>query len=338
MNVGVVGADPEQLDRAAAELRATADALDGRAGALTAALRSVAWAGGVASQFAAQWAGGYRPRMASAAGFLRGAAAQLDQHAAEQRAASGVDAVTAPPEVCPLPEPPTVSPASSSATEAEILITWEALVDDADLRRRMLDAGSDLAGLIGDLDVAGASSAIEFLSDPVVAQAIDAAGVALDVGGFVVDFVQDFAAHPMLATDERLFHALADAALRLGLDEGMEWATQWLFTTAGSVLAPGLGTAGGIVLGKLAGVVIGEITDSAVELVDDAADFVDWAADRALDVFRTAKAVGGLAGEAVEAVVRLGLGDADGVLDLAADVGSVIVSNPLTRSVAGIFG
>lgn len=338
--MSLVGADPEQLDRAAAELRAVADELDAHARALSASLRSVAWAGGVASQFAARWAGGYHPRMVSAAGFVRAAAGRLDQHAAEQRLASGVTAGSPLTEACPLPEPPGASDSTSSGwePEGEILDTWEALVGDADLRQRALDAGSALASLAGELDAGDAEALIEFLTDPTFVQALDAAEVAVDVGGFVVDFVQDFAAHPALAVDERLFHALADGAMRLGLNEGAEWATQWLFATAGSILAPGLGTAGGVVLGKLAGVVLGEVNDRVLGAVDDAAGFVDWAADRALDVYRTAKALGGFAADAFEALVRLGPVDVDGLLDIAGDLGSVVASNPLSRAVAGVLG
>lgn len=333
----VLGADADELDTAAAELRASADELDAHALALTASLRAVAWAGGVASQFAAAWAGGCHARMVAAATHVRAAAAQLDQQAADQRRASGAGP---PAEVCPMPEPLAAPGAASNdwPTERRVLDAWEAVVDDADLRRRALDAGSAAATLLADLDVIDAEALVGFLTDPAFVAAIDTAEVAIDVGAFVVDVVQDFAAHPALAIDERLFHALADGALRLGLTEGVEWATQWMFTTAGTVLAPGLGTAGGAVLGRLAGVVVGAATDRLADAVDDAAGFVDGVAGLALEVYRAAKALGGLAGDALELLVRLGPLDIDGLGMLADEWLPVLASNAVTRTVVGSLG
>jgi len=333
----VLGADADALDAAAVELRAGADELDVHAAALTASLRAVAWAGGVASQFAAIWTGGCHARMVAAAAHVRAAAVRLDQQAIDQRRAS---ARASEPAACPVPEPfDAPGPASDAwPTERRLLDTWEAIVGDADLRRRALDAGSAAATLLADLDVIDADALVDFLTDPAFVAAVDTAEVAIDVGAFVVDVVQDFAAHPALAIDERLFHALADGAVRLGLNEGVEWATQWLFTTAGTVLAPGLGTAGGALLGRLAGVVIGAATDHLADAVDDAAGFVDGVADLALEAYRTAKALGGLAGDALELLVGLGPLDIDGLEMLADEWLPVLATNPVTRAVAGVLG
>jgi len=104
------------------------------------------------------------------------------------------------------------------------------------------------------------------------------------------------------------------------------------------VLAPGLGTAGGALLGRLAGVVIGAATDHLADAVDDAAGFVDGVADLALEAYRTAKALGGLAGDALELLVGLGPLDIDGLEMLADEWLPVLATNPVTRAVAGVLG
>lgn len=335
----VVGADADSLVAASAELRTAADELAAHARVLSGALRSVAWSGPAASRFAAAWVGGCHAPLVAAAAHVRGAADALDRQAAEQRRASAAGASDA----CELPDAPTaaaVATASSDGWSGEhrLLAAWEQIVGDADRRRSALDAGAAGLALLDQLDVVDADALVAFLTDPALKAALDTAGVAIDVGGFVVDVAKDFVAHPALAFDERAFHALADAAVRIGLNEGVEWATQWLFTTAGTVLAPGLGTAGGAVLGRLAGVVMGAATDVVADAVDDAAGFVDGVADLALEVYRAAKAFGRLAGDALGALAPLGPLDVDTLALIADEWVPVLAGNPVTRTVAGLLG
>lgn len=82
------GADPEELDRIAAKMVATADELDKGAKGLTAAVATVAWFGEAALGFLSDWTGIKIPRLYLTTGFLRDTAKDLEQQAREQRLAS----------------------------------------------------------------------------------------------------------------------------------------------------------------------------------------------------------------------------------------------------------
>lgn len=82
------GSDPDRLDDAAADLRRSADELDGHVATLQVSLRSVAWVGGVASDFRESWEARGRRRVLACSSQMRERASALATQADEQRTAS----------------------------------------------------------------------------------------------------------------------------------------------------------------------------------------------------------------------------------------------------------
>lgn len=82
------GADPEELDSIAGQLRVVADDLDSRAKGLTALVSSVAWFGEAAVGFLTDWTGVKIPRLYFTTEFLRNTAIDLEHQATQQRNAS----------------------------------------------------------------------------------------------------------------------------------------------------------------------------------------------------------------------------------------------------------
>lgn len=88
MSAGMVGANADALDAAAAELSAAAEDFDRSAGVLAASLGSMNWLGAVAIRFTDLWNSAHQPAMFRTASYLRENADRLRQQAKEQRAAS----------------------------------------------------------------------------------------------------------------------------------------------------------------------------------------------------------------------------------------------------------
>ncbi len=86
-----VGADADALDAAANQLESAADELDGSASGLASNLGALRWIGDVAIRFSDVWNSLHNPRMVKTSGFLREAAQQLHEQAAEQRRVSQSD-------------------------------------------------------------------------------------------------------------------------------------------------------------------------------------------------------------------------------------------------------
>lgn len=91
MPSGMVGADSDALDGAAAELEVAADQLDSSAQVLVSSLGAMSWLGAVALRFSDQWQSMHQPAMFRTAGFLRDNASHLRRQAAEQRTASSAE-------------------------------------------------------------------------------------------------------------------------------------------------------------------------------------------------------------------------------------------------------
>lgn len=343
MSTSLLGADADELERVAHELRAAADELDGHAGSLTGTLRSVAWVGGVATRFGAQWNGAHRPRIAATSQHVRDAAAELDRNAAEQRRASRA-APGAPGGVEPTPPvPDSRGPARSNETGIGVEADTgtgtggaggsSSVGDDAGspvLDRlsevlTTLGVGRDVLDLLADhvdlLDGPGVEELVELLSDDGFLVVLEGLDTVLDVGGVVVDLVTDFVEHPHLPFDERVVHALADAATRFGIDEGTEYAATFLAQAATAALLPGLGAALAPFAGKAAGLIAEVVVSEIVDLVDGATDFVDIVADAAVEAYRTIKETFGIIIDAAGAVVDV----AGAAIDLTADAAGVVV-------------
>lgn len=299
-----VGADVDQLERAASQLRLSADQLDAHGSSLTSILRSVAWIGGVATRFLANWHGTSRPRLVNASAFLREAAATLEQNARDQRAVSA----HAPAEsIAPVP------PVSIVADEPLGLV--EGLLDgfgDAQSLGEWLAGAAPSFARIGLGD-----DLIDFVTSPKFISSLELIDQGLDVGSLLVNFVQDFVDNPGLATDERLVHALADAALRFGVTEGIDKGATWLTAAIGTTLLPGLGTVVGSALGHVVGMAAETVAGEALDALDDAADVIDHGANLVVDGFNALKSTLGLvvdaAGPAIDA--------ANGIINVTGDVG-----------------
>ena len=305
------GADADELVRIAATLRAAADELDAHAGTVTTSLRNVAWVGGVAAVFGANWSGGHRPRITSTAQHVRDAAARLHRNAAEQRRASGTGAGASAGRIHRDPATGGALGSSSSTADGE-LAAIDRLADvfaALDLGHDGLEAVSQHAQV---LDGTGLDGLLDVVTDDGFVSLLAGLDQAIEVGDVLVDIVGDFAEHPGLPFDERIVHALADAATRFGINQGVEHAARFLAQASTIALLPGLGAAlapfAGQAAGAIADAVIGEITDA----VDDATGVVDIAADAAVDAYRTLVETFGLVVDAAGAV-----------LDVAADAAAV---------------
>lgn len=86
--MNMVGADAEQLDRAASALSASADQLETESTSLHQVLKGVTWLGTIATRFLSMFEGQQQPQMRASAAFIRDAAASLRLQAAQQRRAS----------------------------------------------------------------------------------------------------------------------------------------------------------------------------------------------------------------------------------------------------------
>ena len=322
MPTTLLGADADELERIAGTLRSAADELDGHAGSVTATLRAVAWVGGVATRFGSNWHGGHRPRIASTAQYVRDAAAQLDRNAAEQRRASQVAGGTGPPGVGPGAPTGDAPGGSSSSIDDEpgspVLDRLGELLATLGLGRDVLEALAEHAHI---LEGAGVDKLLDILTNDDFVALLSGLDKVLDVGDVVVNLVSDFVEHPDLPFDDRIVHALADAATRFGIDQGVEYAANFLAQAATTALLPGLGAAlapfAGQAAGAIADAVIGEIIDA----VDGATDFVDIAADAAVEAYRALKDTFGLVLDAAGAVIDVA-GDA---IDLAGDAAGAVV-------------
>lgn len=88
MSAVMYGADADELDRLAAEFRATADEIDGQVGGLSRFLNGISWLGDIAIGFTNNWIGTSIPQIGLSTNFLREAADTLSRNAADQRRAS----------------------------------------------------------------------------------------------------------------------------------------------------------------------------------------------------------------------------------------------------------
>ena len=314
------GADADQLERIAGTLRSAADELDGHAGSVTATLRSVAWIGGVATRFESNWSGRHRPRIASTAQYVRDAAAQLDRNAAEQRRAS-LTSDRPSGRVAPIASGATTggalgSSSSDAGDEGAAIDRLGELFAALDLGRDGLDALAQHAHV---LDGVGVDELLDVLTNDDFVSVLAALDGAIEVGDVIVDLVGDFLQHPDLALDERVVHALADAATRFGVNQGVEHAAGFLAQAGTTALLPGLGAALAPFAGQAAGAIADAVLGEIIDAVDEATDVVDIAADAAVDAYRELVGAIGQVWEAAGAVVDVA-GDA---VDLAGDAADV---------------
>ena len=312
------GADADELERIAGTLRSAADELDGHAGSVTTTLRAVAWVGGVASVFGANWSGGHRPRITSTARYVRDAAAQLDHHAAEQRRASQVSDSASGGSIARGVHAGGALGSSSSTADGEI-----APIDRLGAVFAALDLGHDgleaLAQHARALEGVGLDELLDVVTDDDFVSLLAGLDQAIEVGDVLVDLVGDFVEHPDLPFDERIVHALADAATRFGINQGVEHAARFLAQASTTALLPGLGAAlapfAGQAAGAIADAAIGEIVDA----VDDATGVVDIAADAAVEAYRNLVEAFGLVGDAAGAVLDAAAATVGVAADVAAD-------------------
>lgn len=321
MSTALIGADADELERVAATLRSAADELEGHAGSITVTLRSVAWVGGVATRFGSSWNGGHRPRIGSTAQYVRDAAGQLERNAAEQRRASRVG-TGGGSSIGPPSGSTNGNNSSGSApgpVRPEHVDRVQQLLDGLGLAHEQIEIVADLAERLGEHGQIG--KLIDLLTDDAFATFLEGANHVLDAGSIIVDAVTDFAEHPDLPFDERIVHALADTAVRFGLNQGMEFAAEWLAGAATTALLPGFGVVLAPFVGDIAGAIAGQLMDLAVDAVDGATDFVDTVADAAVAAYQDVKAVVGVVADVAEAAVEV----VGGAIDLAGDAAGAVI-------------
>ena len=318
MPTTMLGADADELERIANTLRAAADELDGHAGSVTATLRSVAWVGGVATRFGSNWHGGHRPRIASTAQYVRDAATQLDRNAAEQRRASQAAGGTGGTGGPVGSGGAGGSSSSVDAAGSPALDRLGDLIATFGLSRDVFEALAEHAHI---LEGPGVDELLDILTNDDFVALLSGLDRVLEVGDVVVDLVSDFVEHPDLPFDERVVHALADAATRFGIDQGVEYAANFLAQAATTALLPGLGAALAPFAGQAAGAIADAVIGQIVDAVDDATDIVDIAADAAVDAYQAIKEAFGLVLDVAGAVIDVA-GDA---IDLAGDAAGAVV-------------
>lgn len=319
MPTTMYGADADELERIAGTLRSAADELDGHAGSVTTTLRSVAWVGGVATRFGANWIGGHRPRIVSTAEYVRVAAARLDRNAAEQRRAGRAVGGTGDAAGAVSTNGGTLGSSSSTAGgESPTLDRLGALLGVLGHGRGVLDALAQHAHV---LEGAGVDGLLDILTNDDFVALLSGLDTVIEVGDVLVDLVGDFVEHPDLPFDERVVHALADASTRFGIDRGVEYAANFLVQAATTALLPGLGAALAPFAGQAAGAIADAVIGEIIESVDGATDVVDIAADAAVEVYRTLEDTFGLVIDAAGAVIDVA-GDA---VDLAGDAAGALV-------------
>ncbi len=86
------GANSDELERIAGQIRSVADDLDSEAAMLTGVLNRVSWLGDVATRFLGQWTGVQVPKIGLSTQFLRDAAVRLEHNARQQRHTSNTNA------------------------------------------------------------------------------------------------------------------------------------------------------------------------------------------------------------------------------------------------------
>lgn len=319
----VLGADPDELDRAAAELRSAADDLDRHAIRLNAGLRSTMWAGGAATWFVGQWDSHHHQRLGATAAHLRDAATRLGADAIEQRHASA---------------PSSAGNGSGSRGTAPTGWVDPARVHEVlgrfGLARAELDAAAAAARRIHHSTTA--NRLLDLLADDSFAKFLDASRKVVDVGLFATAFLVDVGDHPDLPFDEQLVHGLADAGLRFALREGAEKGAEFVAGALTAALLPALGAVFAPLVSQLAGAVAATLVGELSEAVDGATDVVDWVADRAVDVYRDIKAKLGFALDLAEDVVAVVAGAADLAGDAAEWLGDH--SDDLVGRAVGVAG
>lgn len=331
------GADADELERIAGTLRTAADELEGHALSVTTTLRAVAWVGGVATRFGSNWHGGHRPRIVSTAQSVRAAAAQLDRNAAEQRTASLAAGAYGPVGPGPTNDGTLGSSASTTTGAHPGIERLRDLLGTLGAGSAVLDALADHADV---LDHSGVDELLDVLTHDDFASLLSGLDRLIEVGDVVVDLVSDFVEHPDLPFDERVVHALADAATRFGIDRGAEYAANFLAQAATTALLPGLGAALAPFAGQAAGAIADAVIGEIVAAVDGATDVVDLAADAAVDAYQALKDTFGLVLDAAGAVVDVAGDAADlagDAADAITDVGGAVVAAGLDTAV-GVVG
>ncbi|MFT4867249.1 MAG: hypothetical protein ACI8RE_003451, partial [Ilumatobacter sp.] len=267
------GADAEELERIATQFRRTADELDGEGSALTGILNRVAWLGDLATRYLDNWTGVQIPKIGLSTQFLREAADQMDANAREQRATSSAGTGALGP-VAPTP----------TGGDADLDGVWGDLKDILDKLGLPKDVIKlILEGLEGVIGADQLRMLLDNLLTPGLMKAFEVAGHVMDVASVVIDLAKDFANHSYLPMDERIVHAIADAAIRFGLDQGVEIAAQWAMGALAGAFSGGSATLVGAAAGKIAGVVLSEVIEMGIDALDGAVDIVDTLADLGLE-------------------------------------------------------
>lgn len=321
----LTGADADELDRAATALRVAADELDAMNVWIGVAIRSTAWTGGAADQFADRWGGAHRPRMAASAASIREAAMHLAVQSADQRAASRTGRVV---RRVPSTSPPVPGTGGGGEIGAD-LEQLSGVLDSLGVGRDLLDVLRHHPGLVGEHGML--QGLIDILGAPGLAEVLAGAEHLFDVGTAIVDLATDFVEHPDLPFDERLVHAFADMATRVIVGEGGEQAAGAVVAMMMAGIVPGAGALLLPLVKRAAEHVVGQVIDEALSMIDGAIDVVDVVADQAAAAWRFAKDQFGLIADPLQAAfdVVADAGDliaasAGSVVDLGGEIGDAV--------------
>jgi hypothetical protein len=319
MTAGLVGADPDQLDQAAGELRALSARFTASRFTLDSAVQRTGWLGRDADEFRAAWASQHSRSLAEAADYLTGASDVLIRNAADQRAVSAAGAApdgSVPESSAPTPSPPVAESSIKGALEAiqkwveSLGLPVGAANDLMETLRKMLDNGE-----------LKADWAIDLARNDGLATAFKAMDKAFDVGSLFMDFVGDIIDHPELPWDERLVHSLADTGLAFGVDQGIDKGMQWAGGALGSVI-PGAGTAAGAAIGW----VLGQAGSWVFDALNEKFEITETGADGILKAYQYAKEhnfdTGSIATDLARTAAHAGVQAAENLANKTVDLGA----------------
>lgn len=279
------GADPDELDRLAANLGAAADRITAIQKELNPRVNSSPWHGGSADRFRHRWSGEHRRAISDAVAFLHDGAGVLQRNAQEQR---DVSADGGPGrDLSSWSSTPESGPTGSSDDDAAdgIVDLLKALGLSAEQIEEILGAFGDELGKVALL--------ADILEDGAVVDFIAGVGKVLDVVGVVIDFVKDVAENAgSMPLDEVVVHAVVETAARFAVDQGASKAVEIITPVLLSVV-PVAGTAAGVVIGKVAGYLVEQAVDAVIgdqiDQLDQRYNIYDGPADAAVDGYRYLK-------------------------------------------------
>lgn len=268
--MGVVGANPDELDALASRLESSADEMWSIRGTLSPQIYHSPWNGRNADRFRNRWSNEYAVALDRAANYLKDAGSTLRRQAQEQRvvsrASSGSGFVGSGP------------PGTADDQQSD------RLRDFLESIGLTADQIKDLLGLLGSM-----KEILEWLNvlleNEALRDFLEAAGKVLDIVDVIANFAKDLGEHSHLPHDEALVHAIVETGARYAASQGLKEASKLLAAAILGAVVP----VGGHVAGQVIGFLVGIALSEGAGWVDGQFGVFDGAADKAVESYRYLK-------------------------------------------------